>query len=111
MWSKKNTDHGAINNYEKPKRWKWEDIQARLYKVNVRSLNINNIQNLGAQFIDNIKNLSITFYCVMAVIKGEMTFGVMISTQFMIGMLNGPVVQFIQFLLLFVCLRLINFTV
>lgn len=88
-----------INNYEKPKRWKWEDIQARLYKVNVRSLNINNIQNLGAQFIDNIKNLSITFYCAMAVIKGEMTFGVMISTQFMIGMLNGPVVQFIQFLL------------
>lgn len=88
-----------INNYEKPKRWKWEDIQARLYKVNVRSLNVNNIQNLGAQFIDNIKNLSITFYCAMAVIKGEMTFGVMISTQFMIGMLNGPVVQFIQFLL------------
>lgn len=65
----------------------------------MRSLNINNIQNLGAQFIDNIKNLSITFYCAMAVIKGEMTFGVMISTQFMIGMLNGPVVQFIQFLL------------
>lgn len=88
-----------INNYEKPKRWKWEDIQARLYKVNVRSLNINNIQNLGAQFIDNIKNLSITFYCAMAVIKGEMTFGVMISTQFMIGMLNGPITQFIQFLL------------
>jgi ATP-binding cassette subfamily B protein len=88
-----------INNYEKTKRWKWEDIQARLYKVNVRSLNINNIQNLGAQFIDNIKNLSITFYCAMAVIKGEMTFGVMISTQFMIGMLNGPVVQFIQFLI------------
>ncbi|MBX3255001.1 MAG: peptidase domain-containing ABC transporter [Chitinophagaceae bacterium] len=88
-----------INNYEKPKRWKWEDIQARLYKVNVRSLNINNIQNLGAQFIDSIKNLAITFYCAIAVIKGEMTFGVMISTQFMIGMLNGPVVQFIQFLL------------
>jgi len=88
-----------INNYEKPKRWKWEDIQARLYKVNVRSLNINNLQNSGAQFIDNVKNLGITFYCAMAVIKGEMTFGVMISTQFIIGMLNGPVVQFIQFLL------------
>ncbi|MBZ4190586.1 peptidase domain-containing ABC transporter [Niabella beijingensis] len=88
-----------INNYEKPKRWKWEDIQARLYKVNVRSLNINNLQNTGAQFIDNTKNLAITFFCATAVIKGNMTFGVMISTQFMIGMLNGPVVQFIQFLL------------
>jgi ATP-binding cassette, subfamily B, bacterial len=90
-----------INNYEKPKRWKWEGIQARLYKVNVRSLNVANMQNLGAQFIDNIKNLTITFFCAKAVIKGEMTFGVMISTQFIIGMLNAPVVQFIQFVISF----------
>lgn len=90
-----------INNYEKPKRWKWEDIQARLYKVNVRSLSINNVQSQGAQFIDNIKNLAIIFFCAKAVIKGEMTFGVMISTQFIIGMLNGPVVQFIQFVVSF----------
>lgn len=90
-----------INNYEKPKRWKWEDIQARLYKVNVRVLNVTNIQNLGAQFIENIKNLTITFFCAKAVIQGEMTFGVMISTQFIIGMLNAPVVQFIQFIISF----------
>ncbi|TXH20285.1 MAG: peptidase domain-containing ABC transporter [Chitinophagaceae bacterium] len=90
-----------INNYEKPKRWKWEDIQAKLYKVNVRSLNVNNLQNTGAQFIDNIKNLAITFFCAKAVINGEMTFGVMISTQFIIGMLNAPVVQFIQFMVSF----------
>ncbi|MBK0382510.1 peptidase domain-containing ABC transporter [Pedobacter sp. SD-b] len=87
-----------INNYEKQKRWKWEDIQARLYKVNLRVLNVNNIQNLGAQFIDNLKNLFITFFCAKAVINGEMTFGIMISTQFIIGMLNAPVVQFIQFI-------------
>ncbi|MDV3837649.1 hypothetical protein CMU32_12285 [Elizabethkingia anophelis] len=68
-----------INNYEKPKRWKWETIQARLYKVNVRSLSISNIQTLGGQFIDSIKNLSITFFCAKAVIEGDMTFGVMIS--------------------------------
>ena len=90
-----------INNYEKPKRWKWETIQARLYQVNVRSLSISNIQTLGGQFIDSIKNLSITFFCAKAVISGDMTFGVMISTQFIIGMLNGPVVQFIQFLISF----------
>ena len=90
-----------INNYEKPKRWKWEDIQARLYKVNVRVLNVTNMQSLGAQFIDSIKNLAITFFCAIAVIKGEMTFGVMISTQFIIGMLNAPVQQFIQFIISF----------
>ncbi|WP_316793708.1 peptidase domain-containing ABC transporter [Pedobacter frigoris] len=87
-----------INNYEKAKRWKWEDIQARLYKVNLRVLNITNSQNLGAQFIDNLKNLFITFFCAKAVINGEMTFGVMISTQFIIGMLNAPVQQFILFI-------------
>ncbi|MFC3561171.1 peptidase domain-containing ABC transporter [Pedobacter jamesrossensis] len=90
-----------INNYEKQKRWKWEDIQARLYKVNLRVLGITNTQNLGAQFIDSLKNLFITFYCAKAVISGEITFGVMISTQFIIGMLNAPVVQFIQFIISF----------
>lgn len=90
-----------INNYEKQKRWKWEDIQARLYKVNLRILSITNTQNLGAQFIDSLKNLFITFYCAKAVISGEITFGVMISVQFIIGMLNAPVVQFIQFIISF----------
>ena len=90
-----------INNYEKPRRWKWENIQARLYKVNLKVLNITNTQNLGAQFIDSLKNLFITFYCAKAVISGEITFGVMISTQFIIGMLNAPVVQFIQFIISF----------
>jgi ATP-binding cassette subfamily B protein len=49
--------------------------------------------------MDSIKNLLITFYCAKSVISGEITFGVMISTQFIIGMLNGPVVQFIQFII------------
>jgi len=88
-----------INNYEKQKRWKWEDIQAKLYKVNLRVLNVTNAQNLGAQFIQSIKNLLITFYCAKAVISGDITFGVMISTQFIIGMLNSPLVEFINFVI------------
>lgn len=88
-----------INNYEKQKRWKWENIQAKLYKVNLRVLNVTNAQNLGAQFIQSIKNLLITFYCAKAVIAGEITFGVMISTQFIIGMLNAPLTQFIGFII------------
>ena len=88
-----------INNYEKQKRWKWEDIQAKLYKVNLRVLNVTNAQNLGAQFLQSIKNLLITFYCAKAVIGGEITFGVMISTQFIIGMLNSPLTQFISFII------------
>ena len=87
-----------IYNYEKYRRWKWEEIQARLYRVNKRVLNITNAQKLGAQFIGNIKNMAIVFFCAGAVIKGDITFGVMISTQFIIGMLNGPLTQFISFI-------------
>jgi ATP-binding cassette, subfamily B, bacterial len=90
-----------INNYEQAKRWKWEGIQARLFKINLRMLSINNVQNLGASFIDSVKNLLITFFCAKAVIQGEITFGVMISTQFIIGVLNGPVQQLISFMVTF----------
>ena len=88
-----------INNYEKQRRWKWEEIQARLYHVNKRVLAITNMQNLGAQFIESIKNMGIVFFFAVAVINGDITFGVMISTQFIIGMLNGPLSQFISFVM------------
>ena len=52
-----------IYNYERSRRWKWEEIQAGLYHVNKRVLTVNNMQNLGAQFIDSIKNMAIVFFC------------------------------------------------
>lgn len=88
-----------IYNYERARRWRWEEIQAKLYHVNKRVLAVNNIQNLGAHFIDQIKNMCITFFCATAVIEGDITYGIMISTQFIIGMLNGPLVQFINFVI------------
>lgn len=87
-----------INNYDKFKRWKWEAIQAKIFNVNQKVLTIDNAQNLGAQFLNQLTNLSITFYCANAVINGKITFGVMISTQFIIGMLNGPIMQFVSFI-------------
>lgn len=88
-----------INNYEQPRRWKWENIQALLYHLNLKVLTITNLQQLGAQFIMSVKDLAITFYCAKAVIQGDITFGVMISTQFIIGMLNAPLGQFINFII------------
>ena len=58
---------------------------------------INNAQMLGSQFINNMQNMAVTFFCAVAVINGDITFGVMISTQFIIGMLNGPITQFVGF--------------
>jgi ATP-binding cassette subfamily B protein len=93
-----NVQEIKINNYEDIKRWKWEGIQARLYRLSLKVLKINNAQSLGAQFINQMTNLSVTFYCAIAVINGEITFGIMISTQFIIGMLNGPVAQLVGFI-------------
>ena len=87
-----------INNYEDRKRWKWEALQARLYRVNQKILKVNAAQSLGAQFINSMQNMLVTFYCAIAVINGDITFGVMVSVQFIIGMLNGPVSQFIGFI-------------
>lgn len=88
-----------VNNYERDKRWNWENIQARLYKVNVKLQSVTNYQTLGGQFIEGLKNLIITIICAKAVVRGEMSFGIMVSTQIIIGMLNGPIQQFIQFII------------
>ena len=68
-------------------------------QANKRVLAVTNMQNLGAQFIESVKNMAIVFFCATAVIRGDITFGVMISTQFIIGMLNGPLIQFINFVI------------
>ena len=86
------------NNYEDAKRWKWEAIQARIYRLNIKILKINNAQVLGSQFISNLQNIAVTFFCATAVINGEISFGIMISTQFIMGMLNGPVAQLVGFI-------------
>lgn len=86
-----------VNNQEQLRRWRWEEIQAQLYHLNRRLQAISNIQDLGAQFIDQLKGMAITFYCAIAVIHGEITLGVMISAQFILGMLHGPLAQFISF--------------
>ena len=88
-----------INNFGQQRRWSWEKIQTKLYRLNMRILNITNFQNLGGQFCLQIQRLLITFYCAIAVINGEITFGMMISTQFMIGMLSAPLTQFINFII------------
>lgn len=87
-----------VNNYEQKRRWKWENIQIALYHLNMRSLNIKNIQVLGSQIINNLKNIFLTFFCALAVINGEMSIGEMISVQIIIGFLNTPIQQFISFI-------------
>lgn len=86
-----------LNNCEKQKRWAWEAIQAKLYKISIKGLTLQQTQQVGGLFIDQSKNVFISFLAALAVINGEMTLGMMMAMQYIIGQLNAPVSQFIGF--------------
>ncbi len=86
-----------LNNCEKIKRWEWERIQARLFKVNIKSLALSQYQQSGSVFIDQVKNIIISFFSAKAVIDGDMTLGTLMAVQYIIGQLNSPINQMIGF--------------
>lgn len=87
-----------MNNCETTKRWQWERIQAKQFKVNVKSLELTQYQQGGAVFINQVKNIFITFFSATAVVDGRITLGAMLAIQYIVGQLNGPIDQFIQFI-------------
>ncbi|UOQ73174.1 peptidase domain-containing ABC transporter [Hymenobacter cellulosilyticus] len=86
-----------LNGCEVRRRWDWEAIQAKLFRLNVRTTALNQYQQVGSAFINELKNIIITFVAAQAVINGDMTLGMMLSVQFIIGQLNAPVNDFIGF--------------
>jgi ATP-binding cassette subfamily B protein len=87
-----------LNNCEKPKRWEWEKLQASLFKLSLKGLQISQYQQAGAFFINEGKNIIITFFVAKAVIDGQLTLGAMLAIQYIIGQLNSPVEQLIGFM-------------
>ncbi len=87
-----------LQNAEKQMRWDWERIQVRLFKISIKGLALSQYQNLGTVFINESKNLVISFLAAYSVITGNMTLGMMIAVQYIIGQLNSPITQFIGFI-------------
>lgn len=87
-----------LNNCEKQKRWEWERIQAKLFKVSIKSMALGQTQQVGGLFIDQTKNVLISFIAAKSVIDGNMTLGMMMAMSYILGQLNGPVSQFIGFI-------------
>lgn len=85
------------NNSERQKRWEWERIQVRLFRVSIKSLSLSQYQQFGSVFINEIKNIMISFLAAKSVIDGHMTLGMMLAVQYIIGQLNGPIEQMISF--------------
>ena len=86
-----------LNNAEHLKRWEWEGLQAALFKLNFKSLSLSQYQQAGAFFINEGKNILITYIVATLVLKGSLTLGEMLAIQYIIGQLNSPVEQLIQF--------------
>ena len=87
-----------LNNAENLRRWRWESLQAALFKIDLKSLTLSQYQQTGALFINETKNLLITFFVAKAVFESHLTLGAMISIQYIIGQLNAPIEQLVNFI-------------
>ncbi|MCX6222326.1 MAG: peptidase domain-containing ABC transporter [Bacteroidia bacterium] len=87
-----------LNNCEKQKRWEWERIQARLFKVNIRRLTLSQTQTIGSSFINQLKNILISFLAAKLVIDGHITIGAMVAVSYIIGQMNAPLTNLMEFI-------------
>ncbi|SCX87852.1 ATP-binding cassette, subfamily B [Flavobacterium anhuiense] len=86
-----------LHNAEKQKRWGWEYVQARLFRVSIKGLVLEQSQSIGSSVINELKNIFITFLSAKLVIDGSITLGMMLAINSIVGSLNGPITQLIQF--------------
>jgi ATP-binding cassette, subfamily B, bacterial len=86
-----------LNGAEQLRRWEWESLQAGLFKLSFKSLSLSQYQQAGAFFINEGKNILITFFVAKSVLDGQLTLGAMLAVQYIIGQLNSPVEQLIGF--------------
>jgi ATP-binding cassette, subfamily B, bacterial len=86
-----------LNNAENSFRWGWESLQAALFKLNYKGLSLTQYQHLGTFFINQGKNIIITFVVAKLVIDGSLSLGMMLAIQYIIGQLNGPIEQLVSF--------------
>ncbi|MFO8029773.1 MAG: peptidase domain-containing ABC transporter [Cyclonatronaceae bacterium] len=87
-----------LSNSEKYKRWEWERLQARLFRYRIKNLALEQFQQGGAMFINEGKNIAITFFAAVAVVNGQLTLGAMMAVQYIAGQLNSPVQQLVGFI-------------
>ncbi|MDR3129440.1 MAG: peptidase domain-containing ABC transporter, partial [Tannerellaceae bacterium] len=86
-----------LNQFADYKRRKWEEIQEKLFKLNIRILHLNQLQMSGFEFINQLKNIVVTFIAATSVIQGDISLGMMMSISYIIGQMNSPITQFVNF--------------
>lgn len=86
-----------LNNCERQKRWEWERIQVKLFKISVKGLGIGQIQQVGSVFFTQTTSIIISYIAAKSVVEGEMTLGMMMALTYIIGQVAAPISNFIGF--------------
>jgi ATP-binding cassette subfamily B protein len=86
-----------LNQFEEYKRNEWQQIQQKLFKINIRILKLTQVQGSGFEFLNQVKNIVVTFFAATLVVKDQMTIGALLSISYIIGQMNAPVTQLVNF--------------
>ena len=87
-----------LNGSQQRRRWRWEAVRIKQHQLATQALSIDQLQHQGGTFIHELKNIAITFFAATLVINGEMTLGMLIAVQYILGQLNAPLLNLIGFL-------------
>lgn len=87
-----------LHNAESKKQSEWMVLQNKLFKNIMRSMTISQVQSAGSAFINELKNIIIIFFSANLVLDGQITMGMMLSITFILGQLNSPVLDLVNFI-------------
>ncbi len=87
-----------MNNAETNKRWQWEGLQIKVFRIKIKALKLEQVQTIGGNIINQLKDILISFVAASLVVEGKLSLGMMLSVQYIIGQLNSPLVQLINFI-------------
>jgi len=87
-----------MNNAENHKRWQWEGTQIKVFRIKIKALKLEQIQTIGGNIISQLKDILISFIAASLVVDGKLTLGMMLSVQYIIGQLNSPLIQLVNFI-------------
>lgn len=86
-----------LQNCERQKRWEWENVQGKLFKLGIEGVSLGHIEQTGSSILFEIKNILMTFYAANLVIEGQISLGMMMAIQYIAGQLNGTTNDVIKF--------------
>lgn len=87
-----------MNNAETNKRWQWEGTQIKVFRIKIKALKLEQVQTIGGNIINQLKDVFISFVAASLVVEGQLTLGMMLSVQYIIGQLNSPLIQLMNFI-------------